>query len=766
MDLLSDLNERQREAAVATQGPVIVLAGAGSGKTKMLISRIAHLMQEGVPASQILAVTFTNKAAGEMKHRVSSLLSQLRIQSGHWAQPWMGFSQHTPEVSTFHSFCVKVLRQEADLLGLARPFVIYDDGDQLSLLKKILDELNIDPKSFSAKRFQGAINAAKCQAVGPDDLVKGEFAGPFGEMLPRVYRRYQEMLRESCAFDFGDLIVRVVQLFQERKDVLERYQDRFRYLMVDEYQDTNRAQYLLVRLLSAKYRNLCVVGDEDQSIYKWRGADIRNILDFQRDYPEARIVKLEQNYRSTKTIISAASAVIRNNESRYDKTLWTSNGEGEKIRWVSMPEERAEAEYVTKGIQKHLSKGLAPTDVAVFYRSHAQSRALEEALRRLKVPYRIVGGVGFYERKEIKDSLAYLRVLVNPDDSVSLARIINVPARGIGNTTIEKLEELARERKISLWQAIGLACREGSVGPSVVKKLVPFFQLVEGLRDTATREWVSDIFHRFLDASGYVEELKAENSEESKARIDNLQEFDTVIKFFEEEAKSRGLAPGHELLSAFLGQVTLEASLLDQQEETGAVSLMTLHSSKGLEFPVVYLIGCEEGIFPSRQSVVESEWDPLEIEEERRLCYVGITRAKQSLTLTSAQVRRIYGQVQVAAPSRFLAEIPKEFLETEVMRGEISMADAWSRSSRYTEPTVQRTYDYSESAAPSWQVKAVPQVGGGGAIKVGQRVKHANYGVGTVRLLEGAETDRKVTIEFSGRQVKKFSLKHVELELL
>ncbi|NUM88492.1 MAG: UvrD-helicase domain-containing protein [Bdellovibrionales bacterium] len=766
MDLLSDLNERQREAATVTQGPVIVLAGAGSGKTKMLISRIAHLMREGVPASQILAVTFTNKAAGEMKHRVSALLTDLH--AAHWAQPWMGFSAFTPEVSTFHSFCVKVLRQEADLLGYARPFVIYDDSDQLSVLKKILDELNIDPKSFSAKRFQGAINQAKCQAVGPDELVRGEFAGPFGEMLPQVYRRYQEVLRENCAFDFGDLIVRVVRLFQERKDVLDRYQDRFRYLMVDEYQDTNRAQYLLIRLLSEKYRNLCVVGDEDQSIYKWRGADIRNILDFQRDYPEASVVKLEQNYRSTKTIISAASAVIRNNESRYDKTLWTENGAGEKIRWVSLPEERAEAEYVTKEIQKHFSRGTPPTDVAVFYRSHAQSRALEESLRRLKVPYKIVGGVGFYERKEIKDTLAYLRVLVNPDDSVSLLRIINVPARGIGGTTIEKLEEVARERKISLWRALAVAGGEGLVGPSVVKKLQPFRQLIEQLRDTASREWVSEIFHRLLDASGYVDELKAENSEESKARIDNLQEFDTVIKFFEEEAVERGLKPGLESLGAFLGQVTLEASLLDRQEETGAVSLMTLHSSKGLEFPVVFLVGCEEGVFPSRQSVADSEWDPLEIEEERRLCYVGITRAKRQLTLTSAQVRRIYGQVQVAAPSRFIAEIPMEYLDAQTVRGEVSLADAWSRSTRYTEPARDRPERAgSGSESSTWQVKSVEAPSGGGySMKVGQRVRHANYGVGTVRVLEGAESDRKVTIEFSDRKVKKFSLKHVELELL
>ncbi len=786
---LAELNERQREAVEATEGPVCVLAGAGSGKTKMLITRIAHLIRGGAAPEQILAVTFTNKAAGEMKERVARMLGQIGgVEGLYWAQPWMGFAGRAPEVSTFHSFCVKVLRSESEYIGYPQPFVIYDDDDQISLLKSVLKELNIDSKAYSARRFQSAINSAKCQAVGPNELETGAFSGPFGDYLPRVYARYQETLRQNSAFDFGDLIVRVVQLFREEPKVLERYQERFRYIMVDEYQDTNRAQYLLIRLLSEKYRNLCVVGDEDQSIYKWRGADIRNILDFQRDYSEAQLIKLEQNYRSTQTIIEAASRVIKNNESRYDKTLWTANEKGERIRWISVPEERAEAESVVKEIAKELTKHpeWSYEDIAIFYRSHAQSRALEEILRKSKIPHEIVGGVGFYERREIKDMLAYLRVLVNPDDSVSLLRIINVPARGIGKATIEKVESEARQNKISFYGMLKKVAQEGSgaIGPSAVRKLEPFVRLLEQLRDTATRESVSEIYHRVIDATGYVEDLKAENTEEAKARIENLKEFDTVVRFFEAEAVERGLKPEDGQLAAFLGQIALESAVLEKAEETGAgaISLMTLHSSKGLEFPLVFLVGCEEGIFPSRQAIDDAEWDPVELEEERRLCYVGLTRAKKRLILTSAGVRRIYGQVQVSPPSRFLAEIPKELLEAEEVRGELSPMESWSRSARFTEQSYSnsyssrssssaskpgRTYDYSgfEDSTPSYSV-SVHNTSEGPAIKVGQRVKHPSYGVGTVKSLEGSMDDRKVTIEFSGRTVKKFVLKHVNLELM
>ncbi len=773
---LSSLNDRQREAVLATKGPVIVLAGAGSGKTKTLITRIAHLIHEGAEPSEIMAVTFTNKAAAEMKHRVEAVLRQNQASLGRpWAQPWMGFSAFLPEVSTFHSFCVKFLR--AEYQGFTRPFVIYDDEDQLSLLKKILEEFDINPKNSNPKRFKGVIDQMKCQALGPEEVDPKDFFGPFGEQLVKVYRRYQEALRANQAFDFGDLIVEAYKLLRDKPDVLDRYQERFRYLMVDEYQDTNRAQYLLVTLLAKKYRNLCVVGDEDQSIYKWRGADIKNILDFQKDYPEATMVKLEQNYRSTQTIINAASAVIRNNKSRYEKTLWTDNEVGEKIRWVQLPDERGEADFVGKEIQRWLARrqDCSFQDVAIFYRSHAQSRALEEVFRRLRIPYKIVGGVGFYERREIKDAVAYLRVLVNPDDSVSLLRIINTPARGIGKTTIEKVEAYATQRRMSFFPALKKMLEEGAaeLPPSAKKKLADFVRLLDSLRDLASRSFVSETYHYMLEASGYVQELKAENSDDAKARIQNLEEFDTVIQFFEEDAKARGLGPQDGLLQGFLNQITLEASLLDKAENqsTGSVSLMTLHSSKGLEFPLVFLVGCEEGIFPSRQAMGEEGFGDEGIEEERRLCYVGLTRAKQKLFVTNAQVRRIYGQIQVAAPSRFLQEIPKELVDIEIQAATATSSNfnvraAWEseRSQNFSwkaKSGDSRRYDYEDE--PTYKVQSA-EAGEGESIRVGQKVKHAAYGLGTVKLLEGSVSDRKVTIEFTGRVTKKFSLRHVQLE--
>ena len=795
MDSLNSLNDKQRAAAEATEGPVIVLAGAGSGKTKTLITRIAHLIHKGVEPSSILAVTFTNKAAAEMKHRVQQALAEMRpMTANRWAQPWMGFSNSMPEVSTFHSFCVKLLRQEAHALGFTRPFMIYDDGDTNSLLKKILDEFDINSKASSPKKFKGVIDQFKCAAVGPEEVDPKDFVGPFGEQVVKVYRRYQEVLKSNQAFDFGDLIVETYKLLRDRPDILQRYQDRFKYLMVDEYQDTNRAQYLLVTLLAKKYRNLCVVGDEDQSIYKWRGADVRNILDFQKDYTEAEMVKLEQNYRSTQNIINAASAVIRNNKGRYDKTLWTANEPGEKLRWVQLSDERGEAEFVGREITRWLSKNpqYSFADVAVFYRSHAQSRAMEEIFRRNKIHYRIVGGVGFYERKEIKDALAYLRVLVNPDDSISLLRIINVPARGLGQTTLDKVEAFASSRRVSLFAGLRQMLSEGapSITPSAKKKLAEFIKLIDSFVDLASRSHVSEVYHHILEATGYVTELKAENTDESKARIQNLEEFSTVIQFFEEDAKQRGLGPKDGLLQGFLNQVTIEASLLNKEEESsaGSVSMMTLHSSKGLEFPLVFLVGMEEGLFPSRQAIGDEDMDNEGVEEERRLCYVGLTRAKQKLFLTNAQIRRIYGQTQVSAPSRFLEEIPHEYVEMEIQRADsgarFGVRAAWeaergsgfnswkgsssggssASSSAYKPKTVTsggRTYEYDE---PSYQVKSAEVGEDGQSINVGQKVRHATYGVGTIKILEGSLADRKVTIEFSGRVIKKFSLKHVQLD--
>ena len=767
---LTGLNPGQLEAVMATEGPVIVLAGAGSGKTKTLTARVVHLLSQGVEPRSILAVTFTNKAAKEMKERVARAIAATGGASSRWSEPWMGFSQANPEVSTFHSFCLKLLRAEPEAAGLAPNFVIYDDQDQLSVLKRTIEQLGLEGRLANAKAYQSGINNAKTLALSPADLRAREARGPFEEKLVEVYELYENALAANQAVDFGEIIVRAWRLFERRPEILAKYQERFRFLMVDEYQDTNRAQYLLISRLAGKYRNLCVVGDEDQSIYKWRGADIRNILDFQTEYPDARLVKLEENYRSTKMIIDAAASVIRNNQGRYDKTLFTNNPEGDPVRIVELGDERAEGDYVAKRIREALSADsrLGYRDVAIFYRSHAQSRAIEESLRRERAPYRILGGAGFYDRKEIKDVLAYIRMAANPKDSVSLERVINVPARGIGKTTVDKLAEHAGKCGISMAEAIGEVVR-GQVdflGNAAVKKLTSFYDFFKGLTDASQKESLADLYQRVVHDSGYLAELKAEGTEEAKGRIENLEEFYNVVQTFDEEAESRELSPGDGLRANFLNQITLESQALEAAEAAGGtISLMTLHSSKGLEFPVVILVGCEEGIFPSKRALEESEWEDSAIEEERRLCYVGMTRAMRHLTMTHVSVRRIYGQVQVAAPSRFLGEIPDRLKRVE---GKSHMAPTVSWSSvggREGRSSLERRYDFADSE-PS-PVEIAPSYGNNGeALEVGRKVKHEVYGKGTIRAIEGADSDRKVTIEFSGYQKKNFLARHLKLELL
>lgn len=774
---LEELNPMQRAAVESLEGPVIVLAGAGSGKTKTLTSRVVHLIHNGVAPASILAVTFTNKAAKEMKERVGRALEHVGVLPGHgrWTEPWMGFSSTMPEVATFHSFCLKLLRTEADAAGYERSFVIYDDSDQRSLLKKIVKQLGLTGRLANPKMFQGAINKAKTQAWSPSDLAEHSKPGPLQDTVVEVYELYQNELQANQSMDFGDIIVNAYRLLANRPDILEKYQDRFRYLMVDEYQDTNRAQYLLVTLLAKKHRNLCVVGDEDQSIYKWRGADIRNILDFQSEYSEAKLVKLEENYRSTQMIIEAAAHVIRHNEDRYEKTLFTNNEKGERIKVLGLENERSEADRVANEIGTYIAKGHSGgyNDVALFYRSHAQSRAIEEAFRRERVPYRIVGGVGFYERKEIKDLLAYLRVLANPDDSVSLARIINVPARGIGKASIDKLEQLGRREGVSLYAAIGRVMNGAAsdLGPAARKKLNPFFQLIQKLRDMVAQSPITDIVQTVLEDSGYLLELKEENTEESRARVENLEEFYTVVRAFDEECVARGWEQDVDRLPNFLNQITLESQALANDENEGAVSMMTLHSSKGLEFPLVFLVGCEDGIFPSKRAIDESEWENSAIEEERRLCYVGITRAKKQLYMTYAGYRRIHGQTQVSPPSRFIGEIPDSHKEVIDLTRRESAPRSWGTgeggSSRFglsAQPKGE-FYDYEDSQLPAVDIDA--SVGDTGeSVAVGARVLHATYGKGTVRALEGAEGDRKVVIEFGGYQKKKFLLKYVKLQFL
>ncbi len=745
--LTNQLNDRQKEAVLHTEGPQIVLAGAGSGKTKMLTSRIAYLIDVlKVPAYQVLAVTFTNKAAGEMRERVEKNLRS--SGSGHLGEP---------EIGTFHSVCVRLLRRELVKTPFTQPFTIYDDSDQLSLIKSAMSALQIDDKTFNPKAIQGAINRSKCDAVEPSEAKAGA-TDLFSRQVARVYEHYQKSLFANQALDFGEIICMTYRLLRDHSDVREKYQKRFRYIHVDEYQDTNRAQYLLLSVLASKewgsHQNICVVGDEDQSIYKWRGADIRNILDFEKEYPGCHVVKLEQNYRSTKTILAAAGSVIRNNRSRKDKTLWTENEEGQKIIRAQLADERAEAEMTVAEIKRLLGENnRAYNDFSIFYRTNAQSRQFEDVLRREKIPYQVVGGLRFYDRKEIKDILCYLKCIVNPSDSISLKRIINVPGRGIGKTTLEKLDQfylyLNRTEPVTYWEVL----QRASIDPKLTsagtaKKISGFVQILRKLMELQPTLLVSELYHHILDEIGYVRQLREEATEESMARIENLEEFDTILQEFEEDQvenlnEAQKDEKKKELLSLFIEQSTLASDIDQLEASASSVKLMTLHSSKGLEFPVVFLVGMEDGLFPSvRNWGEESDED---IEEERRLCYVGMTRAREVLYLMGAVIRRIWGDVSYQEPSRFFQEIPDEYLEVKDFSYGNRVQEFRVGSSRqfgYSQVSTPKTYSDPEG----W---------------VGREMTHPEYGRGRVVESEGTGTDQKVTISFHRGPQKKFLLRYV-----
>jgi DNA helicase II / ATP-dependent DNA helicase PcrA len=741
---VQSLNDRQREAVLHTEGPLIVLAGAGSGKTKMLTSRIAYLMDEKkVPPYNIMAVTFTNKAAAEMKERVEKAL--------HHSDSFYAM----PEIGTFHSVCVRILRREMDRLPFNKPFVIYDDSDQLSLIKNIFNRLSIEEKSVSAKGIQGSINRLKCDALEPDD-VKPQAHNLFQKKLAEVYREYQKELFANNALDFGEILCMVYRLFRDHADIREKYQNRYKYIHVDEYQDTNRAQYLLLSMLAdpknGGHKNICVVGDEDQSIYKWRGADIRNILDFETDYPGSYVVKLEQNYRSTKNIITAASSLIKNNTSRKDKTLWTDNEEGSLIVHSPVLDERVEAEVVVEDIKKIASNdGRAYSDFAIFYRTNAQSRQFEDVLRRDKIPYQILGGLRFYDRKEIKDVLSYFKVLQNPADSVSLRRIINVPARGIGKTTIERLDVIHGEAAgtKNFFEVVEMASQDPSLtSPSTSKKLRVFVEIIHKLQDEQPKILLSELYHLLLDETGYVRELKAEATEESLARIENLEEFDTLLQEFEEDqlenlSEDELKAKKKELLFNFLEQTSLVSDVDNLDQNASTVKLMTLHSSKGLEFPVVFVVGMEEGLFPSIKAWEETPEE--DIEEERRLCYVGMTRAREHLFLLNANVRRIWGQTNYQEPSRFLSEVPLPLMQTRKPSSMLKPTFRLGSSKSFIQQEPVRSY--STGAVVSGLV--------------GKSFNHPEYGSGRVLASEGMGEDQKITVEFSGKRQKKFLMRYV-----
>ncbi|MFR8859088.1 MAG: DNA helicase PcrA [Enterococcus faecium] len=728
-ELLNGMNPRQKEAVLHTDGPLLLMAGAGSGKTRVLTHRIAYLIEEKeVNPWNILAITFTNKAAKEMKERVNAILA-----SGG-EDVW---------VSTFHSMCVRILRRDVDFIGYNRNFTIIDSSEQLTLMKRILKELNIDPKKYDPRSILGTISQAKNSLQTPQDFAKMQ-GSYYEEIVAKCYAAYQKELQYNQCMDFDDLIMNTIRLFEEHPDSLTYYQNKFHYIHVDEYQDTNHAQYTLVNLLAGRFRNLCVVGDADQSIYGWRGADMQNILDFEKDYPDAAVILLEQNYRSTKNILSAANQVIENNSNRKPKNLWTENKEGNKITYYRADNERDETRFIVDRMQEEIrSNHRNYGDFAILYRTNAQSRVMEETLLKANIPYKMVGGHKFYDRKEIKAILAYLNVLANPQDSISFERIVNSPKRGIGPGSIEKLRSFASLHEWPLLEAaqnVELA----NIGGKAGQQLGSFGEMIQEVTQMIPYLTVTELTKEVLDRSGYLEDLKIQNTLEAQARIENLEEFLTVTqefdKQFEQQNEEDADAP-EEKLTVFLNDLALVSDIDNLEEDASQVTLMTLHAAKGLEFPVVFLIGLEEGVFPLSRALMEES----ELEEERRLAYVGITRAEEALYLTNAFSRTLYGRTQYNRPSRFVEEIDQELLEIEGMRPTPKKTPVFAKKTAYS-------YKQPETAV----VPSKSATGGeNNNWKPGDKVKHKKWGLGTVVRVSGTSKDLELDVAFPSQGVKR-----------
>ncbi|HFD0669207.1 TPA: DNA helicase PcrA [Enterococcus faecium] len=728
-ELLNGMNPRQKEAVLHTDGPLLLMAGAGSGKTRVLTHRIAYLIEEKeVNPWNILAITFTNKAAKEMKERVNAILA-----SGG-EDVW---------VSTFHSMCVRILRRDVDFIGYNRNFTIIDSSEQLTLMKRILKELNIDPKKYDPRSILGTISQAKNSLQTSQDFAKMQ-GSYYEEIAAKCYAAYQKELQYNQCMDFDDLIMNTIRLFEEHPDSLTYYQNKFHYIHVDEYQDTNHAQYTLVNLLAGRFRNLCVVGDADQSIYGWRGADMQNILDFEKDYPDAAVILLEQNYRSTKNILSAANQVIENNSNRKPKNLWTENKEGNKITYYRADNERDETRFIVDRMQEEIrSNHRNYGDFAILYRTNAQSRVMEETLLKANIPYKMVGGHKFYDRKEIKDILAYLNVLANPQDSISFERIVNSPKRGIGPGSIEKLRSFASLHEWPLLEAaqnVDLA----NIGGKAGQQLGAFGEMIQEVTQMIPYLTVTELTKEVLDRSGYLEDLKIQNTLEAQARIENLEEFLTVTqefdKQFEQQNEEDADAP-EEKLTVFLNDLALVSDIDNLEEDASQVTLMTLHAAKGLEFPVVFLIGLEEGVFPLSRALMEES----ELEEERRLAYVGITRAEEALYLTNAFSRTLYGRTQYNRPSRFVEEIDQELLEIEGMRPTPKKTPVFAKKTAYS-------YKQPETAV----VPSKSATGGeNNSWKPGDKVKHKKWGLGTVVRVSGTSKDLELDVAFPSQGVKR-----------
>ena len=738
---LDTLNPAQREAVEKTEGPVLILAGAGSGKTRVLTTRIAHLIEDkGVQAVNILAITFTNKAANEMRERVEETL---------------GSDTKDMWISTFHSCCVRILRKDINRIGYNRSFVIYDSSDQVTLVKDCLKELNLSDKVFEPKVVISTISGAKDKLYNPAQFKAMHLSDNRMSKMADIYALYQDRLKRNSALDFDDLIYRTVELLKENPEVLDFYRSRFKYIMVDEYQDTSKAQYELIKILARQHQNICVVGDDDQSIYGWRGADIRNILEFERDYDDVHVVKLEQNYRSTQVILDAANTVISNNIERKRKKLWSEKKEGELIKIQLSDNEIDEADFITDMIAKiSREQNRSYKDFAVLYRANAQARPIEDALNRSQTPYNIYGGTKFYERKEIRDLVAYLRVIQNPQDDISLKRIINVPRRGIGLRTIEKIEDRASLKQESIYSVLIDIETNSDISTKARNSISGFVDTVGTLRTIKEVYPVSKLIEKVLETTGYIDELSKEKSEEDQDRIDNLKEFISIALEFEQNSEEQDL-------QTFLTGVAL-TSETSSDEENDKVSLMTIHTSKGLEFPVVFLIGMEEGLFPISRAVRSmSESD---IEEERRLCYVGITRAKETLYMTLTQKRTLYGKTNPSIASRFMEELPKECIEKlNKMEKELTYSKSnYNVLDKYKQKYMNNMNKSAVANNVNATIKDSRKETDIDDIKPGTRVHHAKFGVGTVVGMMGTD----VTIAFVQQGIKKINKEYTTLDIL
>ena len=765
MSLLDALNEPQRQAVMATDGPLLILAGAGSGKTRVLTHRTAYLIEEcGVNPYNIMAITFTNKAAGEMRERIDQMV---------------GYGSESIWVCTFHSTCVRILRRYIDRLGFGTNFTIYDSDDQKTLMKDICKRLEIDTKIYKEKMFLSAISSAKDELIDPIEFETRAAGDYVKRKQTQVYREYQQALKQNNALDFDDLIMKTVELFKLDKEVLASYQDRFRYIMVDEYQDTNTAQFELIRLLALKYQNLCVVGDDDQSIYKFRGANIYNILNFEHHFPDATVIKLEQNYRSTQNILDAANAVIANNQGRKEKRLWTDNGAGDKITFEQLDTAAEEADFVARDIARRVRKGeYQYKDCAILYRTNAQSRLFEERFITANIPYKIFGGVNFYARKEVKDLLAYLKTIDNGQDDLAVRRIINIPKRGIGAASINKVALYAQEQEISFYDALCVAEQVPGLGKAAAK-IRPFVLFIQSMKAKAKLLSVTDLLQEVIETTGYVRELEAEGTDEAEARIENIDEL---------ISKAVDYAEGEEAptLNGFLENVALVADIDSFDENSDYVVLMTLHSAKGLEFPNVYLAGLEDGLFPSYMSIT-SDNSQAEIEEERRLAYVGITRAKKNLTITSARVRMVRGQTQYGKVSRFVREIPPELLSGKIYEPktkEEPIEQSTFQKARKAFRTVPSyggsgygkevgegygsTFRSSKATKPVYtkveNQRDFGSAGGALSYQVGDRVRHIKFGDGEVMAIVSGGRDYEVTVDFDKVGTKKMFASFAKLK--